>query len=119
MNNKKTIKIGFLFFILISIFYLNSCTSTPVSNEIKKDSLSVTLNTTDEMKLEIFQTSIIQYFRRYTPTLQNDNSFHIQYGKYPVIASFEDNKVFIESTIPHKHPLWLSNVSKLMREMVN
>ena len=124
-NKTKKINQVFLFFsfeifIVVLSFFLG-CTSAQVNTNTqintREDSIPVILNVSEELKIEAFQSTIIRYFRRYNPTLQNDNTFSIQYGRFPVKVSFVNDRVFINSSIPDKHSLWLSNIRKGMQNI--
>ena len=105
---------GILILFFFVAFIATGCKSTPDKASNQKDSISVVADASDESKIESFEISVIRYFRRYNPTRQNYNVFSVQYGKHPVIVSYESNRVFIESAIPEKHALWLLNLNRLM-----
>jgi len=106
-----------LFYTILTIY--TGCTSTQSSVITKKDGIPVILDVSDNIKLDAFKISVTKYFRRYNPTLKNDGTFSVQYGKYPVIVSFDNERIYIESSIPEKHALWLLNINKLMKSTVD
>jgi hypothetical protein len=100
--------------LLISLL---GCTSVP--KIVKKEQIPVLLNVSEELKYEAFQLAVVRYFRRYNPQQNIDGTYSVVYGKFPVTVSYSEDKIYIESTIPEKHPLWLSNIQKIMKEIVN
>jgi hypothetical protein len=120
-NKSRQIYWNYLFFYSVIFMVLFPCLLGCMSSQVislentREDFISVILNVTEEIKLEVFQNAVIRYFRRYNPTLQNDNAFSIQYGRFPVKVLFANDKVFIESAIPEKHSSWLLNIRKQMQ----
>jgi hypothetical protein len=98
------------------LFSLLGCTS--VTQPLKKDQIPALLNASEELKYEAFQSAVVRYFRRYNPQQNTDNTYSVTYGRFHVTVSYDEDKIYIESAIPEKHPLWLSNIQKLMKEIV-
>jgi len=105
-----------LFYTVLTVFI--SCASTQSSTTTKKDSIPVILDVSDNIKKDAFEFSVVKYFRRYPTTLKDDGTFLIKYGKYPVIVSYDNGRIYVESSIQEKHPIWLYQIHKLMKKSV-
>jgi len=104
------------FYIIFTVFI--SCTSTQSSTTTKKDSIPVILDVSDNIKLAAFEFSVFTYFRRYPTTQKDDGTFYVKYGRYPVIVSYDNGRIYVESSLPEKHPIWLYQIHKLMKKRV-
>jgi len=95
---------------------LVSCASLPPA---ETTSLTVSLgdNVSEETAAELFQVSALRLFRRYNPQAPAPNVVTAQYGSYPVTLWYEDKKIYITSSCPHKHAGWMVDIRHQMNTL--
>jgi len=102
-----------LFFTILTI--LIGCKSTQVT---KKDSIPVSLDVSEDNIIKAWEYSVYRYFRRYNTELKDDGKYYIEYGSHTLIFYYDNGRIYVESSIPEKHPIWLSHIYKIMQEAV-